>query len=452
MLNSVLVLKGTIELSSPAMIGSGRDDNTNIDVLLDSDGKPYIPATSFVGVLQHLIKLDEIDKLYENKLKNFWGDTNNKDKNENKIYKQSQIFVSDLNLKDDENNPIEIRDGIRIDNITGIVEKGSKYDYEIIKKGCKFPLNLEIHVKDDDDNFSKRLLKTIIDLLENEKVIIGGKTNSGFGKLKLQNPKTYLFDFSKKEHVYYWLEKDFNEKLLIKKFNEIPFNLGSKDFVIDASFSLENSLIIRSYSSDPKAPDATHITSNGENVITGTSLKGAIRARAEKILKTFDESKFDEDFKNLFGDVDDKNKSKNAIKGRILVEEVIFPKFVSEAQSRIKIDRFTGGTIETALFDSMPIFKDSTDNEIKNVKITIKNYKDYKDYEAGLLLLVLKDLWTGDIAIGGEKNVGRGILKGKEATISFNDKKITLDENFLSDDNEKLQGFVDALHKKMEEC
>ena len=47
---------------------------------------------------------------------------------------------------------------------------------------------------------------------------------------------------------------------------------------------------------------------------------------------------------------------------------------------------------------------------------------------------VLKDLWCGDLAIGGEKNVGRGVLKGLSATIRWNneegkDRKLTIKEN-----------------------
>jgi hypothetical protein len=39
--------------------------------------------------------------------------------------------------------------------------------------------------------------------------------------------------------------------------------------------------------------------------------------------------------------------------------------------------------------------------------------------QVGLLLLVLKDLWTGDLPIGGESSVGRGRLRGVEATIAY---------------------------------
>jgi len=37
----------------------------------------------------------------------------------------------------------------------------------------------------------------------------------------------------------------------------------------------------------------------------------------------------------------------------------------------------------------------------------------------GLLLLLLKDLWTGDLPLGGESSVGRGRLKGKTASLVY---------------------------------
>ena len=50
------------------------------------------------------------------------------------------------------------------------------------------------------------------------------------------------------------------------------------------------------------------------------------------------------------------------------------------------------------------------------------------NWEAGLALFLLKDLCTGNIAIGGEKSIGRGTLKGEKATIRFANKTWELDE------------------------
>ncbi len=73
---------------------------------------------------------------------------------------------------------------------------------------------------------------------------------------------------------------------------------------------------------------------------------------------------------------------------------------------------------------------------------------DYSEAEIGLLLLVLKDLWHGDLAIGGEKNVGRGVFQGLTAEISWENGGITI-ENDLSSmskaDAQILQHFIEAL-------
>jgi CRISPR/Cas system CSM-associated protein Csm3 (group 7 of RAMP superfamily) len=81
-------------------------------------------------------------------------------------------------------------------------------------------------------------------------------------------------------------------------------------------------------------------------------------------------------------------------------------------QSRIKIDRFTGGAYPTALFSEQPVFaKDDTELTLYLELLSPK------DYEIGLLLLLLKDLWTGDLPLGGEISVGRGRLRGRSATL-----------------------------------
>ena len=126
-------------------------------------------------------------------------------------------------------------------------------------------------------------------------------------------------------------------------------------------------------------------------------------------------------------------------------------RYIAELQTRIKIDRFTGGTIESALFETMPLFNqynpesDNPSEKVRNVRITIT---DYEPYEAGLMLLILKDLWTGDLAVGGEKGVGRGTFKGFRAEIEWNGKNVTIDKNLSvtpPESKPELENFVKEL-------
>ena len=413
-----IVLQGSIELLSPSCIGSGKKDYTEIDVLLDGDGRPFIPATSLVGVLNHYIKLDG----HDDDLKRFWGFISRKGEeiSEDEKEQQSSLCCSDLYCFGGDPK-IAVRDGIKIDNKNGIVISGKKYDYQVVERGTRFNLHLEVNLEarftDATRQFFRRMVATIRSVLEQGLVQIGAKTNSGLGKMQLSNARVCEFDFKEKGVVFRWLRRDFS---VPTPFPEQPFEIKTDNFSIHAVFTLKGSFISRSYSADPNSPDAVSIKSGDAFVIPGTSLKGAIRSRAERILKTFGKSQ--NVLLKLFGDVNEETKEKS--KGKISIDEVILPGYANELQTRIKIDRFTGGAIESALFETMPLFSDNDENKlIKNVNIAIK---DYKDHEVGLILLVLKDLWTGDLAVGKEKNIGKNVFKGIQADITWNDEKVTL--------------------------
>jgi hypothetical protein len=69
--------------------------------------------------------------------------------------------------------------------------------------------------------------------------------------------------------------------------------------------------------------------------------------------------------------------------------------------------------------------------------------------EIGLLLLTLKDLWTGDLPLGGESSVGRGRLRGLRAELSLNNEswEIEAQENGslkIVGNRDRLESFVQA--------
>ena len=87
------------------------------------------------------------------------------------------------------------------------------------------------------------------------------------------------------------------------------------------------------------------------------------------------------------------------IKSRFIVSEsYISPQNVSEVEhARNKIDRFTGGTLQGALFKTKPVYQ-RIDTPTLKVHFEIN---DAKNFEAGRALFLLRDLWLGKIAIGG---------------------------------------------------
>ena len=438
-----ILMKGQVECQTPLHIGSGSGDRSDLDVLLDESERPFIPASSFIGVLRHLVEpIAVVNNTQRAEFNNLWGYA---EANEGH---QSCFQCSDL-ICENQAPKIIVRDGIKIDNETGMVKDKGKYDFEIVERGTRFNFTMEFTFRKSNQEYVKKTAATIYTLLQTGETQIGAKTNSGLGQVSFApgSLNIYMFDFTKKSDVLNWLTRNFKQQSLIKgeSLGE-AFNITNDTFYINATLQLQNSVLIRSYTEDPKLPDATHIKSLDDWILTGTSLKGAIRARAERILNTLEKS--ENIARNLFGYVDTDTLSKNAKKGKIRIKETVLPKFIAEIQTRIKIDRFTGGTIETALFDSMPLFANFND-KVLSIKIFVKNCTLA---EAGLLLLVLKDLWTGDLAVGGEKNIGRGVFTGVSASIKWADEPgLMLEKDFAKLDpitKDKLESFVKALNSE----
>lgn len=415
-----IVVTGDLHLISPLIIGSGQDEFADIEVIKDSDGNPFIPATSLVGVLKHYFY--ENSSVIPDNADLFWGfSRKNEQKKQESV--QSAFICHDLfPIKVKAN--IKIRDGVKIDPKWQVAQDTGKYDYEVIENGAKFKLYWEVTLRNiHDQNTFKKILKTNIELLKKGNISIGAKTNSGFGKCKLKKISVSEFDFGNKADVLRWLKQDFSVSK--KSLDSDAYPINDNTFYIDARFAVKNSIIIRSYSEEAYMPDATSIQSNEKYVLPGTSVKGAIRHRALKILKTLDIDNAETRINELFGIAGKKIDSR---KGRILIEEREIIKLKPAVQNRIKIDRFTSGTIKTALFNSMPLWNSDQNTESITIIIKIRDYKD-KEWGVGLILQVLKDLWSEDLPIGGEKNVGRGVLKGISAHIKWDGKDLDIKQD-----------------------
>jgi CRISPR/Cas system CSM-associated protein Csm3 (group 7 of RAMP superfamily) len=281
---------------------------------------------------------------------------------------------------------------------------------------------MEIEGVDDEAKAFALISKTI---LSEKGIALGAKTANGFGKIFIDSISFCKLDFSKKEDIILWLTSDFSRKDNLTSKSVVSLKQPVNELFIHADFGIKTSLLIKNYY-DPflneNDIDSVHLKSNNTNILSGSSVKGALRGRSERIIHTLGLEPGI--LTDLFGDVEkDKNgkpkKNGKALPARLFIDETFISGVSEEVQHRIKIDRFSGGTIEGALFDSIPLFPKRTDaTHDVNFRITIRVEKA-KDDDLGLLLLLLKDLGTGDLPLGGEKNIGRGVLSGKKIKIDY---------------------------------
>lgn len=407
-----VILRATLTNESPLLIGRGGGDAVDIEVMRLPDGKPYIPASSIAGCLRSFSSGQD---------GYFWGKTGRNEKTDKSEQHplQSHIRFDDL-IPEASSKPEDIvmRDGVKINHQKGTAEDKKKYDYQVVEPGIKFPFRAEITLRASMKDDWKAFVKGIQAAIKSPHFRIGANTNTGFGKVACTDFQVFYFEFP--AHADAWFEYLEKGRISIPEMTieADPQQLAAGSFAIAATFRLKSSLIIGAYGIKGNEPDKSQLKSRDRHVLPGKSIRGAIRHRAVKIWNTLGKplSQIDD----LFGFVSEDEKDQK--RSRLRVEEFRFMEneVMPMVQNRIRIDRFTGGVIDGALFNSEPVW--TTGQE--QIRLTFTILKDATPDEKKLLLLLLKDLWLEDLAIGGEKNVGRGILTGLSAEVWNDGQKV----------------------------
>lgn len=443
-----ITVKGKLRLETPLLIGEGESGeergDRDIHVLRSKDGTPFIPGTSLAGALRSLV---EEEAPHAAQLL-FGTEHDAKGVDE----QQSAVSLYDVELS---GAKLGFRDGVRIDGITGTTVPHGKYDYEIVESGATGIFYAEI-VQRAVHESEEPALRSVLARLR-ERLIsgfhVGALTTKGFGRMRLEGMAVHCYDFSKREDVIAWLRPERGcalQHAVTLPDEDAPHSVHTpQDFMIEADFALTGSIIVRDYEdankmvedSDEKTPDALmKKNAAGQYIIPGTSLKGVLRHRAEYILHALgkDPHPLDE----LMGTVSGETKRRS----RFIVEEAVV-EGRTHRQMRIRGNRFTGGTISAALFSSMPVWQETHGARAVTLRFGARRASEW---EAGLCILLLKDLWLGRTAIGGEKSIGRGTLEGLRASIHYRGRTWELTPTQPLDENaaRELQTFVTALSEE----
>jgi CRISPR/Cas system CSM-associated protein Csm3 (group 7 of RAMP superfamily) len=470
------VIEGDLVLQTPTHLGNGDTDGiVDMPLLLDeATGRALLPGTSLAGALRNYLR--ERRHGFEKRAPDaliealFGGEKGNDEGN------QSALIIDDALGAMPQ---IELRDGVRIDPITrtakidvdnGIL-RGYKYDLQLLEAGTTFPLRMELLLsRGNDQQQMKQMLALALHGLEAGEVAIGLRKRRGFGVCRVERWRVTRYDFTKPTDLLAWLAEDHPDWKFApgdqRSGQHIADLLGvSLERVEDrrnlcrihAHFIIDGSLLIRAgFGEQDRGPDTVHLHSARPGgarkpVLSGTSLAGALRHRAERILRTIgNAAQATTMIDNMFGPAritsGDKQKARSS---RLIVSETVIENPVNLVQNRIRIDRFTGSVHGTGLFNEQPVF--GKNDTLVTITLTLRNPQDA---EIGLLLLLLKDLWTGDLPLGGEVGIGRGRLKGVEAVIEtpqYKAKPLTIsavdgDRRLTVSDRSTLERYVAALH------
>jgi len=366
------VITGEMRLETAAHLGGEGDAAVDMAVLRDSkEGVPLLPGTSLAGALRrHLADvLDGYRSPERQEVGALFGAARSDDAGS-----QSPLVVFDsLGTLPDGAAP-EIRDGVAINPATGTAEAHKKFDFEVLPAGTCFPVRVELIVENltREAHLLGLLIEALSGLTQGD-IGLGMRRSRGLGAVSVHDWKAVRHDLATPQGWLCWLTSDHEKPIgdhvpghdaVAEAIRAACPNLTIEEFadrrrrlLVDLELELAGDFLVRSPATDASSPDVVHLHSAGRPVLPGTGLAGALRAQALRIARIVRESQGDwcTFVDRLFGPrirrEDANSQGVQAMASRLRISESFIENGQGRRQSRIAIDRFTGGVVETALFD-----------------------------------------------------------------------------------------------------
>jgi len=394
----------TIKTLTPLKVGSSKIAlHTDMPVNRDFNNLPFIQGTTIAGILRKEFEEKEAENI-------FGYEKSKKDGQGSKVIISNALLLDENGkvhegLLNEKSEFLSIFDNLPVREHTAINAKGtakehSKYDEEIVYKGAMFKFSIESE--------NKEYIQKILSKLE--KIRVGGKTTNGYGKFEVVNIEYEEMDEKRYENY----TASLNEKL-----NSIEVEFEETDYIVyELTLKPDDTFFIFGSGKPDDDVDMTYVkekvldyknkTLNEMALIPGSSIKGALSHRVAYYYnlqeENFDLVEYDKDTNpaviELFGS---KKDEKSGQKGNVIVEDVYFEAEEEKKFDHVKIDRFTGGAFDGALFNE----KTTTVNEIK-INIYVKKSTGYIE----LLEKAIKDICEGMLPLGGMVTKGHGMFVG----------------------------------------
>lgn len=422
----------TIEAATPLVLASGKAGNFfDVELVRDANGLPAIPGTTIAGILRHAV-LERKDKKIESQLFGYQNENDgcssslevswayvhdSKNKIHKSFYLKSEIeddpILKELYIKENHNFK---RDHVNLTD-KGVAKDTGKFDRYFVPTGSRFTFSIGLwSEKKEDSNWTE-----ILNILFSPAFRIGAAGRAGYGKIKvidIKIPSKEYFDLSKVEDINsfknctkeYELLKDGDdiEKIELKLQFPLGFRIGggSRTF-LDSKHSAD--MLPYSEKVIKWNGDIGIFDSIPRITIPGSSIKGAIRHRAAYHLARLNkkwvfEIEDDDGLSELFGYAINLKDSESIGKaGKLWFTDLYLEDTKTYELSRNSIDRFTGGTLDGALFQEENVYS----NKVYATCIYLdkrinKDSCEYKAFE-----WAIEDLKTGRLALGG--GVGHGL-------------------------------------------
>ena len=428
------------KITSAMNIGNGQNEVTDNDLIKDGSGTPYIPGSTVTGVFRSVLP-EECQTVF--------GTVGNlvtaPDKNVQPQIEASQVILYDARMKEKDYN-ISVRDSVALDEYKTAIP-GAKFDFEVLEPGVIFETWLEQDIEESVGDIPEEQEIGYLIARQWEKGLIhfGSKGSRGLGQTKLLGVKRAEFIWDE-NGINQWLDFDMYEEedWTEKNIEELTDLKKQKENILEILLSLkqEGGISIRRYTTSVKESvvsegidykQMSYIRGEKETpVIPGTSWAGAFRHHINRITAN--------KFKKYFGSTEQKS--------RIFFSESEITGATQKVLTHNAIDRFTGGTIDGALYTEKTWFGGKTQLKIQidTSKRDIQE-KDIRKNDAGAVIenefyaalaAAILDLHVGILSIGGLTSIGRGLFSIEKIQINGEEIPVVHDVDAIAKMHQEL--------------
>ncbi len=301
-----------------------------------------------------------------------------------------------------------LRPRLKLNPKTRAAENDKKFDMAHIQTGARFNFRL-IWLGEEAQTDELETVERMLSALHNGEIRLGAQKNNGFGRVSLRYRKR-VYRLSDEKDRRDWLDKSPPDGVPVT-----PEALADNRRVRFTLRFRADSLLVKAGTEDfaEEGEDGkpsmvtVSMTEAGRAVIPGSSVKGAVRARAEQIaaLKGLPI----EETESLFGRMA-RGDNDNGIAGVVRFEDIRLPDEKRVRVKRIRINRFTGGVVTSGLFT-----EDTVSTSVPaELRVSIPANRERG---CALLLYALRDLAWNLYGLGSGRSIGRGNLDASELEI-----------------------------------
>ncbi len=497
-ITSRLKVKGHLVAITPIHVGGiGGNAQTDMALALNGKGEYYIPGTSLAGALREWMGSDS---QFASAL---WGYQDTKSNRGHASF----VLVEDAPIQ----AKAEIRDGVGIDRYYGTAAEHFKFDRAILPRGSRIPLEITIEQnphKDWDWEKCKAEWVGLLEALQNKEIRIGAAKTRGLGLVKLEDLKILDQNLSTPKGILDTLRGN-GTGTTLGALSSQPVAQNYPKLHIEIQWQPISPVMVKAEADGIAVDTLPLVSANGSGltfVLPGSSIKGALRTQAERIMRTLlnqpvpnDNSK--QNFSNqleqvelrviqqLFGaSAKTEDKKQLGKIGALAVDDCYASLNITESQWQtitsaekelnirnaldqagltntqqafhVAIDRWTGGAADGFLYSTLEPMGVSWEPIQLTLDLNPKRLTANDQLPViALLFLILRDLSNGKIPLGYGTNQGMGAIRVNNIKLTgsgFDEllSNLTLPKELQNGDitglgQEVLQNLTDAWQTKI---